>query len=67
MYDLRSGDRLVLRNQPESYWEVLDGRIHAGTLHVFDAAKHESRYVDEAGIRAGISAGNLVLHRNVRN
>ncbi|MGB6100915.1 MAG: transposase [Comamonas sp.] len=63
MYDLRSGDRLVLRNQPESYWEVLDGRIHAGTLHVFDAAKHESRYVDEAGIRAGISAGNLVLHR----
>lgn len=63
MSDLRAGDRLVLPNKPESYWEVLDGRIHAGAIHIFDADKRVARYVDEASIRAGISVGNLVLHR----
>jgi putative transposase len=63
MSDLRSGDKLALPNDPKSYWEVLDGRSHAGTIHIFDAAKRAARYVDEAGIRAGISDGSLVLHR----
>jgi putative transposase len=63
MSDLRAGDKLVRPNQPDSYWEVLDGRIHAGTIHIFDAGKHQARYVDEANIRAGISDGSLVLQR----
>jgi putative transposase len=63
MSDLRSGDKLALPNKPESYLEILDGRIHAGTIHVFDAVKRTARYVDEAGIRSGISDGRLVLHR----
>ena len=63
MSDLRSGDKLALPNNSESYWEVLDGRIHAGTIHIFDAVKRAARYVDEAGIRNGISDGSLVLHR----
>ncbi len=63
MSDLRCGDRLTRPLQPDIYWEVLDSRIHAGTIHIFDADKREARYVDEAGIRAGISAGSLVLHR----
>lgn len=63
MSDLRRGDKLALPNNPESYWEVLDGRIHAGTIHVFDAGKRVARYVDEAEIRAAISDGRLVLHR----
>jgi len=63
MSDLRRGDKLALPNNPKSYWEVLDGRIHAGTIHVFDAGKRVARYVDEAEIRAGISDGRLVLHR----
>lgn len=63
MSDLRSGDKLAQPNKPESYLEVLDGRIHAGTIHVFDAVKRAARYVDEAHIRAGISDGSLVLHR----
>lgn len=63
MSALRSGDRLARPNQPENYWEVLDGRIHAGTIHIFDSAKLENRYENEARIRAGISDGNLVLHR----
>lgn len=64
MSDLRCGDRLTSStNQPESYWEVLDGRIHAGAIQIFDADKREARYVDEACIRAGISAGSLVLRR----
>jgi putative transposase len=61
--DLRAGDELTLPGKPESYLEVLDGRIHAGTIHIFDADKREARYVDEAGIRAEISAGSLVLRR----
>lgn len=63
MSDLRSGDILARPNQPESYWEVLDGRIHAGTIHVLDAGKRKSLHVDEAEIRAAISDGRLVLHR----
>ena len=63
MSDLRDGDKLVRSDKPDSYFEVLDGRVHAGTIHIFDAEKREARYVDEAGIRAGISAGSLVLHR----
>lgn len=63
MTDLRVGDKLVLPGKPDSYIEVLDGRIHAGTIHIFDSEKREDRYVDEAVIRAGISAGSLVLLR----
>ena len=63
MSDLRAGDKLTMPGQSDSYLEVLDGRIHAGTIHVFDAAKRESRYVDESGIRAKISSGSLILHR----
>lgn len=63
MADLRSGDRLVLSSQPDAYWEVLDARIHAGAVQVFDASRREARYVDEASIRASISDGSLVLHR----
>lgn len=63
MFDLRAGDKLALAGKPDCYFEVLDGRIHAGTIHIFDAAKREARYVDEAIIRAGISTGSLMLHR----
>lgn len=63
MSDLRAGDKLTMPGKPDSYLEVLDGRIHAGTIHVFDAAKRESRYVDETSIRAKISSGSLTLHR----
>lgn len=63
MSDLRAGDKLALPGKPDSYLEVLDGRIHAGTIHMFDAEKREAKYVDEAAIRAGISAGSLILHR----
>jgi putative transposase len=63
MCDLRTGDKLTRPGKPESYFEVLDGRIHAGTIHIFDSEKREARYVDEAGIRAGISAGSLMLLR----
>lgn len=63
MSNLHAGDKLSLPGKPESYMEVLDGRIHAGTIHIFDSANLEARYVDETGIRAGISAGSLILHR----
>lgn len=63
MSDLRAGDKLALPGKRESYFEVLDGRIHAGIIHIFDAEKREAKYVDEAAIRAGISAGSLILHR----
>lgn len=63
MSELRAGDRLALPGKPDSYFEVLDGRIHAGTIQVFDAAKRDSRYVDEDEIRAAISTGSLILHR----
>lgn len=61
--DLRVGDKLSQPNNSESYWEVLDENVHAGTINIFDAVKRESRYVDEASIRAAISAGSLILHR----
>jgi putative transposase len=62
--DLRLGDKLALPGKPGSYWEVLDSRSHAGTIHIFDSEKRESRFVDEASIRAGISIGSLVLDRH---
>ncbi|WP_288393368.1 transposase family protein [uncultured Herbaspirillum sp.] len=63
MSDLRPGDKLLVAGKPDTYFEVLDSRVHAGTINVFDAQKRESRYVDEATIRAGISNGSLVLRR----
>lgn len=59
--DLRVGDKIMPSRKPESYFEVLDGRIHAGAIHIFDAEKREASYVDEAGIRDGISTGRLVF------
>jgi len=61
--DLRTGDKLAIVGKPESFLEILDGRIHAGTLHIFDAEKRESRFIEEATIRSGISTGQIVLHR----
>lgn len=63
MFDLRTGDKLAPPGKPDNYLEVLDGRIHAGTIHIFDAQRREARYVDEASIRAEISTGSMVLHR----
>lgn len=63
MSDLRAGDKLARPGKSDSYFEVLDGRVHAGALHIFDAEKREARYVDEAGLRAEIAAGRLMLHR----
>lgn len=63
MAELRARDKLTRPGKPDSYFEVLDGRIHAGTLHIFDSEKREARYVDEAIIRAELSAGSLTLHR----
>lgn len=61
--DLRSGDRLVTAGKPDNYFEILDGRIHAGTLQIFDAERRESRFIEEAIIRSGLSKGEIVLHR----
>ncbi|NVD74577.1 transposase [Duganella sp. BJB488] len=61
--DLRSGDRLVTAGKPDNYFEILDGRIHAGTLQIFDAERRESRFIEEATIRSGLSKGEIVLHR----
>jgi len=61
--DLRPGDRLATVGKPENYLEILDGRIHAGSIHIFDAEKREFRFVEEAKIRSGISSGHIVLHR----
>lgn len=61
--DLRIGDRLATVGKPENYLEILDGRIHAGSIHIFDAEKRESKFIDEAKIRSGISSGQIVLHR----
>lgn len=60
---LHRGDRLTQPGKPESYWEVISGVIHAGTVEIFDSEKLTSRYVDESKIRAGISAGTLILQR----
>ena len=61
--DLRIGDRLVNVGKPEKYLEILDRRIHAGSVHIFDVEKRESRFIEEAKIRSGISSGQIVLHR----
>lgn len=63
MSDLRSGDRLVTTGTPDKYFEVLDGRIHAGTIHIFDTERREARFIEEAIIRSGLSKGEIVLHR----
>ncbi len=63
MSDLRPGDRLVPAHRPEAYWEVLDGRSHSGTIHVFDALERNAKFVEEAEVRAELSAGTLVLRR----
>lgn len=61
--DLRTGDRLTIAGNPENYLEILDARIHAGSIHIFDAKKREARFIEEAKIRSGISNGQIVLHR----
>ncbi|WP_321785779.1 transposase [Paraburkholderia sp. J94] len=61
--DLRIGDKLAPPGKSDSYFEVLDSRLHAGSIHIFDAEKREDRYVDEPRLRAQISEGSLVLHR----
>jgi putative transposase len=61
--DLRAGDKLVLPGKTDSYFEVLDGRLHAGSIEVFDAEKRAARYVEYDDIRARISEGSLVLNR----
>ncbi|AXE90927.1 integrase catalytic domain-containing protein [Paraburkholderia terricola] len=63
MPDLRAGDRLSPPGKPDSYFEVLDSHLHAGSIHIFDAEKREARYDDEPRLRAAISEGSLVLHR----
>ncbi|ELX11342.1 integrase catalytic core-domain containing protein [Janthinobacterium sp. HH01] len=61
--DLRSGDRLAVVGKPENYFEILDGHIHAGMIHVLDAEKRVPRFIEESTIRSAISNGQLVLHR----
>ncbi len=61
--DLRVGDKLTLPGKPESFYEVLDGRLHGGAVHLFDAEKCDDCFIDEARIRASVADGSLVLHR----
>ncbi|WP_176058992.1 transposase family protein [Paraburkholderia sp. BCC1876] len=63
MSDLRTGDRLALSGKPNCYFEVMDGRLHAGSIRLLDAEKFEDRYHKYDDIRARISEGTLVLHR----
>ncbi|CAJ2753232.1 integrase catalytic subunit [Burkholderia pseudomallei] len=63
MSDLRTGDKLALPGKPDSYLEVLDGRLHAGAIELFDVEKRAPRYVEYNDICARISEGSLVLHR----
>ncbi|MFM0079378.1 transposase family protein [Paraburkholderia sediminicola] len=63
MSDLRTGDKLAPPGKPESYFEVRDSRLHAGTIQLFDAGKRADLYVEYDDIRARISEGSLVLHR----
>ncbi|MBB2998285.1 putative transposase [Paraburkholderia tropica] len=63
MSDLRTGDRLAPPGKPDSYFEVLESRLHAGSIQIFDAEKREARYVDEPSMRVAISDGRLVLLR----
>jgi putative transposase len=61
--DLRRGDKLVSLAGPDSYFEVLDGHLHAGSISLFDAEKRTNVYVDYDDIRTRISDGGLVLQR----
>ncbi|MCW3640627.1 integrase catalytic domain-containing protein [Burkholderia cenocepacia] len=63
MADLRAGDKLALPGKTDSCFEVIDARLHAGSIQLFDAEKCEARYVKYDDIRAQISEGGLVLHR----
>ncbi|KVR99533.1 hypothetical protein [Burkholderia vietnamiensis] len=63
MSDLRAGDKLALPGKADSYFEVIDGRLHAGAIQLFDVEKSEALYVKYDDIRAQISEGRLVLHR----
>jgi putative transposase len=63
MSDLRKGDKLSLPGKPESYLRVRDGRLLDGVIELFDVEKRESRFVEYNDIRARISEGTLVLHR----
>lgn len=63
MSDLRVGDKVAPPGKPDSYFEVLESRLHAGCVRIFDAERREDRYEEEARIRAAISEGSLVLHR----
>ncbi|MFM0557613.1 transposase family protein [Paraburkholderia sediminicola] len=63
MSDLRAGDQLALPGKTDSYFEVLDGRLHAGSIQLFDAEKREARFDKYDDICAQISKGSLVLHR----
>ncbi|MFL9885139.1 transposase family protein [Paraburkholderia agricolaris] len=63
MSDLRIGDKLAPPGKPESYFEVRDSRLHAGTIQLFDAEKRADQYVEYDDIRARISEGSLLLHR----
>lgn len=63
MSDLRGGDKLVLPGNTESYFEVLDGRLHAGSIQLFDSEKRANQYAEYDDIRARISDGTLVLCR----
>lgn len=61
--DLRAGDKLALPGKTDSYFEVLDARLHAGCIQLFDSEKRADRYLEYDDIRARISNGTLVLHR----
>lgn len=63
MSDLHAGDKLAPPNNPNNYFEVLDSQLHAGTIEVFEAEKHQARYVPFDEIRERISNGTLILHR----
>lgn len=63
MSDLLAGDKLALPGKPDSYLELLDGRLHAGSIELFDVEKRARRYVEYNDICAQISEGSLVLHR----
>ncbi|KWH08231.1 integrase [Burkholderia territorii] len=60
---LLKGDKLAPPGKPGSYFEVLDGSLHAGHIHIFDAEKGEARFVHESKIRAAISGGTLIRLR----
>ncbi|WCM19932.1 transposase [Paraburkholderia bryophila] len=63
MPNLRAGDKLALPGKTDSYFEVVDARLHAGSIKLFDSEKHADQYVKYDDIRAQISEGTLVLHR----